>query len=239
MKTLICAANVKERALSGTKIIEFSKKEFIVTPEAFEVAKELGVDLVDKDIVSARVQKDHFSCGVKPNLFPLTSPILTPVGETVSAEQLKQIRLAVIAQLPSGSIPEALIDQIVMKVIKEKQAAPASSGTGVKCIDHTTIKLAPFPGQPPVGIADAITAEHGSPMASGFMAWENHAFPWHLDYDEVSYIIEGELHLRCGGELTVARAGDSLYIPKGSSVEFGTPTKVKFFYVTFPANWQG
>lgn len=239
MKTLISAAVVKERALAGAKVIEFTKKDYIVTPESFEVAKELGVTLIDTDMAGTRPQKDHFSCGVKPNLFPLSSPLLSSSDSEVSAEQLKQIRLAVIAQLPSGSIPEALIDQIVMKVIKEKKAGSAHCGTGVKCIDHTTIKLSPFPGQPPVGIADAITAEHGSPMASGFMAWENHAFPWHLDYDEVSYIIEGELHLRCGGELTIARAGDSLYIPKGSSVEFGTPTNVKFFYVTFPANWQG
>ena len=35
------------------------------------------------------------------------------------------------------------------------------------------------------------------------------------------------------------KAGDVLYIPKGSAIEFGTTSKVRFFYVTYPANWQG
>ncbi|EIK6684126.1 ethanolamine utilization acetate kinase EutQ, partial [Salmonella enterica] len=28
------------------------------------------------------------------------------------------------------------------------------------------------------------------------------------------------------------------FIPKGSSIEFGTPTSVRFLYVAWPANWQ-
>ncbi|MBL8953493.1 MAG: hypothetical protein JNK82_22145, partial [Myxococcaceae bacterium] len=29
-----------------------------------------------------------------------------------------------------------------------------------------------------------------------------------------------------------------LYIPKGSRVLFGTPNRVRVFYVTYPAEWQ-
>ena len=35
-----------------------------------------------------------------------------------------------------------------------------------------------------------------------------------------------------------AKAGDVMFIPKGSSIEFGTPSTVRFLYVAWPANWQ-
>ena len=52
-------------------------------------------------------------------------------------------------------------------------------------------------------------------------------------------MLEGELHIRCQGQTTVGKPGDVLFIPKGSAIEFGTPSAVRFFYVTYPADWQG
>ena len=34
------------------------------------------------------------------------------------------------------------------------------------------------------------------------------------------------------------QSGDVMFIPKGSSIEFGTPSTVRFLYVARPANWQ-
>ena len=90
-----------------------------------------------------------------------------------------------------------------------------------------------------VGIADVITSADGAPIAAGFMAWSQCFFPWTLDYDEIDLVLEGELHIRCNGQTFVGKAGDVFYIPKGSAIEFGTTTAVRFFYVTYPANWQG
>ncbi|STU65140.1 ethanolamine utilization protein EutQ [Klebsiella pneumoniae subsp. pneumoniae] len=59
-------------------------------------------------------------------------------------------------------------------------------------------------------------------MAAGFMQWENAFFPWTLNYDEIDMVLEGELHVRHQGETLVAKAGDVMFIPKGSSIEFGT-----------------
>ena len=86
--------------------------------------------------------------------------------------------------------------------------------------------------------ADLITAEDGSSMAAGFMQWENAFFPWTLNYDEIDMVLEGELHVRHEGETMVAKAGDVMFIPKGSAIEFGTPSSVRFLYVAWPANWQ-
>lgn len=44
-------------------------------------------------------------------------------------------------------------------------------------------------------------------------------------------VLEGELHVRHEGETMVAKAGDVMFIPKGSSIEFGTPSTVRFMYV--------
>lgn len=63
-------------------------------------------------------------------------------------------------------------------------------------------------------------------------------FPWTLNYDEIDMVLEGELHVRHEGETMIAKAGDVMFIPKGSSIEFGTPTSVRFLYVAWPANWQ-
>ena len=29
-----------------------------------------------------------------------------------------------------------------------------------------------------------------------------------------------------------------MYVPKGSSITFGTPSWTRFVYVTFPADWE-
>ena len=35
-----------------------------------------------------------------------------------------------------------------------------------------------------------------------------------------------------------ASSGDVIYIPKGSSITFGTPNWTRFVYVVFPVNWN-
>ena len=243
MKTLITASVVKAKAQEGARTIPYVKKDFIITPEAFEVAKELGIQLLEQTDTSAiAASPKAFSCGIRPNLFPLHDGIgVSTVSDGLPAGYIQQVRHAVIAQLPTGSFPEALLDQIILKVIQEQKNAPAAPPTqkeAIHCVDGKTVQLSSFPGHNPVGIADIITGTGGFTMAAGIMAWTNYAFPWTLNYDEVDYIIEGELHLRCNGTLTIARAGDVVSIPKGTTLEFATPSNVKFFYVTYPANWQ-
>lgn len=103
-----------------------------------------------------------------------------------------------------------------------------------------TVALADFDAKGhTIGLRDVVTGKDGSPMTAGFMSWtraEN--FPWSLGYDEIDYVVEGELHVHIAGEKLVAKAGDVVFIPKGSDIVFATPTRVKVFYVTYPADWQ-
>ena len=55
---------------------------------------------------------------------------------------------------------------------------------------------------------------------------------------KIDVVLEGELHIRSEGKTVIGKAGDVIFIPRGSSIEFGTPGKVRFIYVTYPADWQ-
>jgi uncharacterized cupin superfamily protein len=46
-----------------------------------------------------------------------------------------------------------------------------------------------------VQVADVVTPEHGATIGAGFLTLTRGCFPWTLTYDEVEYVIEGELHL--------------------------------------------
>ncbi len=125
-------------------------------------------------------------------------------------------------------------------------AAPGAgrAGSRVKLVRGSKVPLEPFAfdvKRPDMNIrtTDVITDRDGSPMGAGLMTFEQGAFPWTLNYDEIDFVIEGELVIRVGEESYSGHAGDILYIPKGTSIQFCTPTRCRFLYVTFPANWSG
>lgn len=114
--------------------------------------------------------------------------------------------------------------------------------THVRGVD--TIPLSPFPvelerPEMDVRLLDVVGAEHGLPMAAGMMSLREGSFPWTLDYDEVEYVVEGELHITTSAQTVVGRPGDVIAVPKGSSITFGTPSWARFLYVTYPADWGG
>lgn len=239
-KQLITADTIREIKAKGQTKIEMSPAHCIITPEAKEVAQQLDIEIIDK------------SC---PNVIPKVSanPVTSSNKEKtcntpkLDEKELAVIRKAIIAKLPQGAtISDTLIDQLVCRAIKENkhnQTTTASNKktSGIKVVKGNATKLDIFEGagkEKRVGIADVITSDDNSSMAAGYMAWENAFFPWTLNYDEVDVILEGELHIRCQGETTIGKAGDIMFIPKGSSIEFGTPTKVRFAYIAWPANWQ-
>lgn len=230
MKRLITAATVRQERQAGGKRLEYTLPDCIVTPEARTVAEQVGLELVETSAASCCAQ---------------AGPAPGPGNVAPADKELAAIRAAIMAQLPAGSVPESVVEQLVRKAVNEQAAAGGRSGagtakSGIKLVDGKTIKMGLFEGagkENRVGVVDVVTDADGSSMGAGFMAWDNCFFPWTLTYDEVDYVIEGELHIRCNGETTVGKAGDVIFIPKNTSIEFGTPTKVKFLFVAYPANW--
>ena len=85
---------------------------------------------------------------------------------------------------------------------------------------------------------DLFTLEQSPRLGAGLMEMENTTFPWTLNYDEMDYVIEGELSILIGGEKVTAGPGEVLYIPKGSSIQFSVSGRARFLYFVYPANWQ-
>jgi ethanolamine utilization protein EutQ len=121
-------------------------------------------------------------------------------------------------------------------------AADRPQTPGVRHVVARGVELEPFPFPGPeaamdVRLRDVVTDADGAPMAAGLMSLHRGSFPWRLDYDEVEYVIEGELHIGTQHGAIVGLPGDVIYIPKGTSISFGTPSWAKFLYVTYPAQW--
>ncbi|OAT60838.1 EutQ family ethanolamine utilization protein [Obesumbacterium proteus ATCC 12841] len=243
MKKLITANDIRTAQVQGQKSINIVLADYIVTPEARVVAEQLGVEIIEQLTATPSTPA------------PSANTAAPQAQESNSAAERQRIREHILAQLPEGSVTETLLAQLIEKVQQEqraqKQPAAASDSAqpsfrsvtgkgGVKVVDGSSVTFGRFDGakEHQVGLTDLITAQDGSSMAAGFMQWENGFFPWTLNYDEVDMILEGELHIRHQGETLVGKAGDVMFIPRGSSIEFGTTSHVRFLYVAWPANWQ-
>lgn len=147
--------------------------------------------------------------------------------------------------------PEAvdLARELRVRLIRESappstpHALRSTSLPPLKVVRSAGVAMEPFgadlatPGTN-VRLKDVITSHDGAPMAAGYMALDKGEFPWTLSYDEMDIVLEGELVITRGSEQVHGGPGDTLYIPKGSSITFGTPSHVRFVYVTFPADWN-
>lgn len=108
MKELITAARVRETAKSGDSVLEYSRQTSLVTPEAYDVARALKIEL---KAIDYRVTKKVYRkfCGVRPNF-------------TVSDRDLLvfQVKEAVQKQLPNVSIDEETLVDIIERSLDDK-----------------------------------------------------------------------------------------------------------------------
>jgi len=224
MKKLVSANTVRECRDNGQTTIAAPLSNTIVTPEARDLAKKWDI-VIDQD-----------------------SPQAVLEGSGLDTSTALQIQQQVSAQLPSGSADSGLIEQLVRKALQEMETTAAVGScqrqvadNGVVLVKGDSVQMGLFDGAPGhgIGLTDVITGADKSRMSVGYMSWENAFFPWTLNYDEINVVLEGELHIRAGGKTYIGKPGDVFSIPSGSSIEFGTPTSVRFVYVTYPADWDG
>jgi ethanolamine utilization protein EutQ len=113
----------------------------------------------------------------------------------------------------------------------------------LKVVRMSNVQVEPFlegrttPGTN-VWLKDVVVTQDRSPMGAGYMSLDKGEMQWTLTYDEVDIVLEGELVITRGNEQVRGKTGDVIYIPKGSSITFGTPNWTKFVYVVFPVNWN-
>lgn len=85
---------------------------------------------------------------------------------------------------------------------------------------------------------DLFTLSESPRLGAGVMEMRRTSFPWHLDYDEIDYVVGGSLTVISGGKSVTAQPGQVILIPRGCDIRFSAPVYAKFLYVTYPADWQ-
>jgi len=229
-KRLITAADVRRFKETGELRVVVSKGD-LVTPLALDAARELGVEFCYETVE------------------PLDLPPWSGAAQNARRQAARSPQAA--TPSPAGpslkaKVPPEELETRVRRLVAAMVGVPSSAATspGVRHVAGRGLQLKPFPfdvGHPEMDIRllDVVTSADGAPIAGGFMSFHKGSFPWTLDYDEIEYVLEGELHIGTPQETTIGLPGDVLYVPKGTHITFGTPDWVKFFYVTYPAEWRG
>ena len=139
-------------------------------------------------------------------------------------------------------INNALIEAIVRKVIGE--VLGGTDGCPVKKVSVPALDVTEEhrmdTGNPAdrVWTRDLFTLEESPRLGCGLMVMEHTTFPWTLHYDEIDYVIDGQLSILIDGKKVTANPGEIILIPKGSSIQFSVEDKARFLYFVYPANWQ-
>ncbi len=143
------------------------------------------------------------------------------------------------------NVSEEIIREIVEKVLREtlglggvKSFDKEKDPSGILRVKTDTVKTVPFGGQPGVSLQDIVTLEEAPRMGAGIMELDNTSFEWTLTYDEYDMVIDGILEIEINGKIITGYPGDIIYIPKNSHIHFQTPSKARFAYFVYPADWQ-
>ena len=84
---------------------------------------------------------------------------------------------------------------------------------------------------------EILSSKESPNMAVGFLKIIDSTFPWQLSYDEIDYVMDGDVTIKIYGSEYTAYAGDIIYIPLGSDVVWSAKEYTKLLYITYPANW--
>ncbi|MDV5169062.1 ethanolamine utilization acetate kinase EutQ [Photobacterium rosenbergii] len=240
MKQLISAADIRKAKAANKFYLVVPVAQYIITPEARDVAKVEGIALLDTEPDQQQLPSAQKAPTGDGNL------VSKQKDEAECPQQLAaKIQSEIESKLPGvDSDQSLLIKELISKALQDfgVQAPPSArqiNDDGIVLVRGSAVQLGEFDGAPGknIGLTDVIGAQDNSNMGVGYMGWENAFFPWTLCYDEVNVVLEGEFHVKTASGTTVGQPGDVIFIPKGSTVEFGTPTHVRYVYITYPAEW--
>ena len=219
MKKLVCASEVEAVADQGQKIVCVDCNT-IITPAAKDLAKELGMEFrVDSSAAGNHIAKD--SGLLKKEI----------QGNEIDPDLIFQVVKAVLANRLLANVPASFPETPF--------CADYDPKSGLKIVRGRTVKFETFDtGDTSTNVAyREVISKDESQMSAGFLTIEKSSFEWELSYEEIDIILEGSLSITINDETYHAHQGDVLFVPKGSKVTWSSSEYVKFFYVTYPANW--
>ena len=89
-----------------------------------------------------------------------------------------------------------------------------------------------------VDVAPAVDSSISTSLAAGICILENCAMDYTMTYDDVLYIIEGELSFRTDQYELRCVTGDTLWVPDTITGTFEAKGLCKAFYAVHPVNWD-
>jgi ethanolamine utilization protein EutQ len=187
---------------------------------------------------------------------PVSLPTYVMPRQLFTAEDIRRLareRAETLLLAPDDIVTAEATDTafaLGVKLIRETESTVALKKESLspnlpplKVVRMSTVQVEPFlegkttPGTN-VWLKDVVITQDRSPMGVGYMSLDKGEMQWTLTYDEIDIVLEGELVITRGSEQVRGRTGDVIYIPKGSSITFGTPNWTRFVYVVFPVNWN-
>jgi ethanolamine utilization protein EutQ len=90
-------------------------------------------------------------------------------------------------------------------------------------------------GDRPIFLADVLDEDSGVPMSVGFAIYGAGASnDWTVTYDEVLVITKGAFSVVSDGRTTTARAGEAIFLVKGTTLTYRAEEPTELVYVTYP-----
>jgi len=92
------------------------------------------------------------------------------------------------------------------------------------------------PGQ--ATIARPVTDAISPTLGAGLVRMTRGRIPWTVRYDEVIYVVDGELIIDHDGTSTVAGPGDVVFLREWTPIAYRTESQTTFFWALYPADWR-
>lgn len=149
-----------------------------------------------------------------------------------------------------SQLDRTALEDLVRRIITEQlaPAAPAQdhiqrdpSGVAAIQLPAVTVdesnRLDTGKSEDIVYTKDLLSLKESPRLGCGLMEMKATTFDWTLNYDEIDYVIEGVLEIIIAGRKVRAGAGEVIFIPKHTKIQFSVPAYARFLYVTYPADW--
>lgn len=239
MKKLIDVAYVNNLQAEG-KTVVYVDDNTLITPAARDRIVNLEMKIENGTEPEAASEPAPAPTPA-PAQAPVTSDVVAAPAAASNCDTVDcgdvdvTLMLKVLAKLQEKGLLNGLIEAC------KKDSKPYSADyddAGFKLIHGNTVQMEMLDtGNPSqngkVNYQEIIGSDDGSNLGCGFITIDNVNFDWLTECQEVYYIVSGVITVTINGKVYEAHPGDSFFIKKGISCQFGAQGLGKAFYATF------
>ena len=85
-------------------------------------------------------------------------------------------------------------------------------------------------------IARIVSPASSETLGGGIVIFEKCSYDWTVTYDEIFYIIDGQLRVVVDGENFDCETGDVIWLPRDTPLRYETEGKAVCFYAIYPGD---